>query len=394
MKIYLGLLVLIILAMVLVDHNKPKPINWSPSYIKKHKIPYGTYVLRNELPSLFPNIDVEDVKIAPYQFLENENRIGTYIFIDESISFAEAELNRMLAFVARGNTVFISTHGNNIDTLNLEENRLITSYKEETPFFKLINKKYKNTKFKFDRAFENTVFTKIDTLRTTVLGVTGYLDSNDEIIDKGINYIEYKHGSGRILLHTFPEVFTNYNMLTDKNYKHTAAILSFLSPNEIIYWDEYYKTGKARISSPMHYLLSSKSLKWAYYILLIGVLFFIVFEGKRKQRYIKVITPLKNQTLAFTRTISNMYYEKSEHYDIAIHKIEYLLEFIRLKLRVPTSEFNDNFYNQVAMKSQNTKDDVLALFSYCREIQNKRQITKAELLKLNSLIEAFKVNIQ
>ena len=373
-----------------MESVKPKPINWFPSYVSKHKMPYGTYVLRNELATIFPAAKIETIKIPPYVFLQDSTKQGTYVFIDEAINFGEEEFNKLLEFVKRGNDVFISTYGITIDTLNLETDIISSTAIEQTPFFKLINKNLTSKEFDFDRNFHNTSFTEIDTLSTIVLGKTGYVDKNEKRVAEGINFVKHPFGKGSLYLHTFPEAFTNYFILKSSNNQYTASVLSYLDDSKSIFWDAYYKTGKSSIASPMHYLLSSKSLKWAYYIALIGILFFVIFEGKRKQRYIPIITPLRNQTLAFTRTIANMYYEKSEHKNIAEHKISYLLEYIRTKLHVPTVTINDQFYTYVASRSSIDKEIVVKLFKYIDQVHLKNTITKEELIKLNTLIEEFK----
>ena len=141
----------------------------------------------------------------------------------------------------------------------------------------------------------------------------------------------------------------------------------------------------------MHYILSSKHLKWAYYMALIGVLFFVIFKGKRDQRFIPIITPLKNQTLAFTRTIANMYYEKSDHKNIAIHKINYFLEYIRTTHRLSTLKIDDAFYVKLSNRSDNSYDEVVKLFKKIDVITSKEKISEEELIALNKAIETFKV---
>lgn len=389
-KIYLVLFVVIIGLILYAESVKPKPINWFPTYTAKHKLPYGTHVLRNELQDLVGVPKISDVKIAPYTFLRDTTRKGTYIFIDGNVNIGKDEFKKLLQFIHRGNDVFLSTHGGMIDTLNMETKKAHTVAFEQKPFFKVYNTRLTNKEFEFDRPLYNTYFTKIDTAKTVILGKTGYFNSDEERVLEGANFIKYKHGKGTLFVHTFPEAFTNYFVLNDKNRVYTEAILSYLDPKKPILWDTYYKTGKSKITSPMHYLLTTKSLKWAYYMVLVGVLLFVIFEGKRKQRFIRVIEPLKNQTLAFTRTISNMYYEKSEHKNIAEHKITYLLDYIRTKLHVPTVTINDTFYEYVSSRSGNTKDDVIDLFKCVDAIHNQNTITKEQLLELNEKIEKFK----
>ena len=392
-KIYIGLFIGLVLSIIFYEYSKPKPINWFPSYAKKHKIPYGTYVLRNELKTLFPKSTIKNVNIPPYQFLQDESKSGTYIFINNTMNFDDAEFKHMMQFVERGNTIFMSTHGFIIDTLNVKTKGLVTTNIKERPFFKILNKNLVSKEFLFDRIFSNQVFIEIDTLNTTVLSKTGYLDADGNHTEEGVNFIKLNFGKGTFFFHSFPEVFTNYSLLKDNNHEHAAAILSYLNDGETIFWDEYYKTGKSKITSPMNYLLSQPSLKWAYYLVLLGVLFFIIFEGRRKQRLIPIRTPLKNQTVAFTRTIANMYFESSEHKNIAEHRIGYLLDFIRLKLRIPTHKMNKTFYNYVASRSGNSVNDIKNLFDYCDQIHIKNTITKEELLELNRLIEDFKKSI-
>ncbi len=381
---------MVFIAFVYIESVKPKPLNWFPSYVAKHKLPYGTYVLRNELDNIFPDTEIRDIDIPPYIFLQDTNIIGTYFFVDDGINFGEDEFNKLLEFVDRGNDVFISTHGVTIDTLNLKTKGISSVAFEQKVFFKFYNKHLSTKEFHFDRSFYNTSFENIDNSNTIALGKTGYLNENNERVSEGINFVKQSFGKGNFFLHTFPEAFTNYFILKSPNQEYTASVLSYLDTSKPIFWDTYYKTGKSKMTSPMQYLLSSNSLKWAYYTALIGVLFFVIFEGKRKQRYIPIITTLKNQTLAFTRTIANMYYEKSEHKNIAEHKITYLLEYIRTKLHIPTVTINDNFFSYVASRSGHDINEVKNLFKQIDNIYQKNIITKEELIQLNAAIEKFK----
>jgi hypothetical protein len=393
-KIYIAILVLLLLGIVYVETTKKEPVNWYPTYAAKHKIPYGTYILKQELSTFFPKTKIQNVKISPYIYLQDSSRNGTYLFIDKAINFGKEEFVELMKFVERGNDVLISTKGINIDTLHFKTKRILSYNLEEKPFFKLVNRVFKNKEYSFDRQFSNVGFVEVDTLNTTVLGITGYLNKENERTEEAVNFVKFNYGKGQFFFHTFPEAFTNYSILKGENHQYAANILSYLNEDKTILWDAYYKTGKSKIGSPMYYLLSSKYLKWAYYFALIGVLIFVVFGGKRLQRVIPVIKPLKNQTVAFTRTIANMYYEKSEHKSIAEHKISYLLEFVRTKLNVSTSIINESFYNYVALRSGNEIDFVKKLFNYCDAIHSKNTISNDELIRLNKMIEKFKNTVQ
>lgn len=379
--------------IIFMEASKKEPISWFPSYATHHKIPYGTYVLTEEFKELFKNTEVRTITQPPYQFLKDTTQNGTYFFVNGTINFGKEEFNELLKFVARGNDVFVSTEGANIDTLHLETKQLATNVFRERSFYKLLNKHLDTTTYAFDKKNSNIVFTEIDTLKTTVLGRLMIQNSDSVQEASGVNFIKYLHGKGQFYFHTFPLAFTNYAVLKDNNHQYVASVLSYLDASKPIFYDGYYKTGKAKITSPMYYILSSDNLRWAYYTALIGVLFFVVFKGKRTQRIIPIVTPLKNQTLAFTRTIANMYFEKSEHKNIAEHKINYFLEYLRGQLHVPTTSMNAEFYNFVALRSGNTLEDVQQLFKEIQTIQKSQVISEKQLIKLNSLIEDFKKHV-
>ncbi|MBC7438681.1 MAG: DUF4350 domain-containing protein, partial [Flavobacterium sp.] len=48
LKIYIAILIILLFGIVIIDGSKPIPINWTPTYDTKDKIPFGLYVLDKE----------------------------------------------------------------------------------------------------------------------------------------------------------------------------------------------------------------------------------------------------------------------------------------------------------------------------------------------------------
>ena len=209
-----------------------------------------------------------------------------------------------------------------------------------------------------------------------------------------VNFIRYNVGKGNFYFHLFPYAFTNYTVLKDNNHKYVASVLSYIDESKPILWDAYYKNGKSKITSPMYYILSSENLKWAYYVGLLGILLFILFQGKRNQRIIPTRIPLKNQSIAFARTIASMYYEKSDHKSIANQKIIFFLDYIRTELLISTLVIDDQFFENIVAKTGNKKETIETLFQKIEIIQSQKdplyQVSKEQLIGLNNLIEEFK----
>jgi len=393
--IYIVLIVVILGLLMVAEYNKPKEINWYPSFASHHKLPYGTKILNELLEKKFGK-NIVQVTRPPFEYVSsNKDMKGTYFFLNNSVAFDDAELDRLLEWTAVGNNLFIASQGfadNILDKLDLDLGVLYGgdgTNMEHDFYHNLVNPNVRTEKASvFGKDYTTTFFDEIDTLKTTVLGV---VDNNKEISTKNANIIKVPYEEGEIILCAFPKAFTNYFLLEKEvNKDYAAGLLSYLDEDRSIYMDNHYKTGKTFYTSPMHIFLSAKELKWAYYIVIIGSLFYVIFEGRRKQRAVKVVTPLKNQTLTFTRTIADMYFENGRQKEIAEHKIGFFMDYVRSTFYVNTLEKNDDFYNNVASRSMHTKKETKKIFNYLDSIMQKHSITDLELIKLNKTIEQFK----
>ena len=380
--------------LVYMEATKPQPVNWFPSYDKADKIPLGTFVLHNLMKDYFKDNFVETIQ-PPYIFLKDENVSGNYLFINDNLDFDRTELDSIFVWASKGNNVFISANNFGeklLDTFKLKMqkevhiSRLITE-----PLVKLVNPKISTGEtFHIDQDLPIRYFSKIDTLSQTVLGVSGVYINSKKIQEPRINFIKIPLEKGSIFLHSQPEIFSNYFLLSGNNSDYTTSVLSYLNNGKILYWDNYYKTGKHVNISPLYVLLNNKYFKWAYYFVLIGILLFIIFEGKRKQRSIPIVKPLTNKTYEYTQTISGMYLDKNEYQSIAQKQIVLFLEYLRTKLRLPTEQLDEKFLRAAAERSGNTLEETSELFALIKKINNQVNTPKEELMTLHQKISKFK----
>jgi len=393
---FLGFL-LMLAALVYVEANKKIPISWFPSYSTFDKIPFGTYVLNDLLEEEYGELYTKK-NLPPFEVLDHEEIAGTYVFINRTIGFDEIEMNKLLDWTEKGNTVFVSTTYPGytlLDTLGLETETYVRYDAISTePALNLVNKALNpEQSYHLDRNVPLRYFTKIDTLRHIVLGQVRAHQDSTTLEKPLVNFIKIPVGKGNFLLHLQPEVATNYFMLSEDNATYTKNMFSYLPKDQTLYWDGYYKVGKKVNSSPLYLILNNKYLKWAYYFVLIGVLLFVLFEGKRKQRSIPIIPPVTNRTYEYTRTISGMYIDQKQSHQIAQKQIALFFEYIRSQLRQPTETMNSRFFQSVAARSGNTQEDTKKLFTFIEKVQHQQQTSSEELIKLYKDISAFKNKI-
>ena len=393
-NIYIVIAVITVLVLMVLQYNKPKELNWFPSYVSQHKIPFGTFVLHELLDAKFDAI--QDVQVPPFEFLNtNFEAEGTYFLVNENIKFGGPELEKLLDWTSEGNTLFIASTSfeeDLLDTLGLSTSGLFAGFGEaQKQIHKLVNPNLKpDTVYPFDKDTYSNFFKTIDTLNTKVIGIVNNYEDSLVVEKKHFNAIRQGFGDGEIILSTFPKAFTNYFILKDNNRNYTAGLLSYIDNSKPVYIDNHYKAGKKFYTSPMYIFLNTKEFKWAYYLVLIGALIYVIFEGKRKQRAIPVVVPLKNQTLAFTRTIANMYYEKGQQKAISEHKTDQFLEYIRSHFYIQTIHREEEFYQNLASRSSHSSDEIKQLFAFLEKLGNQTVVSDSDLTKLNNSIEKFK----
>ncbi len=385
-KIGFGIFFLILLALTFLEANEPEPLNMNASYSGKDKIPLGTFAF---FESWKNTREIEEINQPPFEFLDKEEPPeGIYFFLNDYVVFDDNELNKILAWVSRGNTVFVSAGyiGKNLlDTLNLEARTDLrnTDFKSR-PGLKLKNSR-KNFELNFD--IEALTFTKTDSLELNILGTSVF---SDEPSDEKPNFVQTSFGKGQIFVHSTPEAFSNYFLLQQQNYQYAEDVLAYLDPNKDLLWDNYYKSGKSFYSSPLYYLLGKKPLKWAYYFVLLATVLYLIFQGKRRQRPIPIVKTLENKTYDYTRNISNLYLEQDRYREMTLKKNELFLDYIRSQYRLSTQELNSDFEEKLSTKSGNTEKETKELFSKIRQLKAQESISKEEFLQLTRAIASFK----
>lgn len=391
-KFAFGALLLLVLILTYLEASEPEPINWNPSYLESDKIALGSFVFYESWKEASAG-PIEKINIPPFEFL-NDAPSGTYFFLNNSLGFDKAEVEKLLNWVEVGNTLFLSASNFSeslMDSLKVGTSIRIpgTSF-SSMPRLNLVNKDLQQeTPFIFDHETPLVYFSKIDTLSHTILGV-GNLEEFSEPSEAYPNFLQATRGEGKIFLHTTPQAFSNYFMLKENNFEYAEGVLAYLENENPILWDQYYKAGKVFYTSPLYILLSYKSLKWAYYFMLIGAVLFIIFEGKRKQRPVPIVEPPKNQTYEYSKTIADLYLEQNKFRDLALKKIENFKDYIRTKHRIDTTQDPQIYYRELAEKSGCTEEETRLLFDKFNSIRQKSEISKNELQELNNLISSFK----
>ena len=390
---YVIIMVLLFGVLLYTELNKPKPVDWRETYSKNDKIPYGGYVVYKQLEALNGDKPIKVQDDSPYEYLDDAEEIAggksNLIIIQSKGYIDDFEWEKIKEYVDRGNNAFIVSKTFNNDVLDV----MGLKAKSEEYYFspadtilkgRLVNKTLKkNAKYSYKNTEHFTYFDIVDGKNISILGVV-----QDSLPD----FVAYKYGKGKIYLHANPHVYTNMHVLKDNNYNYTFSALSYLKPLPIL-WDEHYKQKNAEndleTGTPLSFILKQAAFRWTFYALLLGVLLFILFRVKRKQKAIPIITPLANTSVEFTETFGRLYFNKGNHLDIAYKKIQYFAQHLFVKYNLRFDERSPEFITHLAEKSGVREDEVKYLVWKIAEIRKKTAISSDELFTLNKKIDEF-----
>ncbi len=382
----------IFVVITAVQYLLPKPIDWSRTYLSKTKTPFGCYAIYNLIDDVYSQKISYNTQTL-YNLNNKEDKNSSLLLINDNINFNKSDIKSLYSFLQKGNIVFIAANnfeGAIADSLHIKTGYNFGNY--FTSMDSLVNKpgeiikftanNLSQKKYTYSQVANVNYFESFDSTRFKVLA---YYQNDKACL------IHTKLNNGNLYLMSIPDIFTNYFIVNNKTRDAAYAMLSLLKNKNII-WDEYYKTFNITNYSFLKFVFESDALYAAYLLLIFTVIFYMIFEGRRRQRAIPILNKPINSTLEFLNVISHVYYSNKNHQSIAIERIKFFYENIRKKFNISTNDTNELFINEISELSGIDKKLVNQLFKYCEKIKNANEITEYDLIELNRQIHNFNKN--
>lgn len=382
LKIYVFIASVLLIFYLVAQYNKPKPTDWSATLRNADKIPFGTYILYHQLNDIFQGAVIQPTRQNAYTVAnDTHGNKNTYLIVCNGAELSTYSYKKLIQFVTKGNEVFIAADyfGQTLQKeLKIETNSELNL--KNTIKISFLRKGLQTNQFALDRNCSNTFFSAFDTTRAGVEGINEFKHSN---------YLKFKIGKGALYLNSNPLMFSNYSLLHPQGAAYAAAALSCLNNKDYILWDEFYTRKNDENESPMRVFLSNAALRYAYYTAFFSLLLFVLYDIKRRQRIIPVITPLGNSTVEFINIVGQLYYEEHNNTDIAQKKLAYWLEQVRTRYNVKPTETDTDFSQTLSQKSGADPALISKIMQYAPQLQPNAQTSDDELIRLNQLIEQF-----
>ncbi|MBL7832871.1 MAG: hypothetical protein JNK18_02910 [Cyclobacteriaceae bacterium] len=377
---------------------------WDESYSSKSDQPFGTKYTQEVLKSFASGGFIHNTKKPLEVLLDSAFSAtpSTYVSIDYMWEDDSVGGEALQKYIAAGNDAFI--------ICRFMPQRLLSNvYQAECAKNLQFNYVSKNTvEVNFfhpyfatpaPRAFTHEIKGESTDYAWEHLDRKVLCDSAYSVVPLGffkpdhVNFFKIPHGKGNLYIHTNPILFTNFYIVKESGADYVASVFSHSTHRKII-WDEYrnpfsFNRGPNSYKNPLYYMLEQPALRYAWWLLIVLALLYVVFAAKRQQRFIPVVEKKTNTSLAFLKMISSLHFRSGNNGEMARKKMRFFLHTVRTRYGLHTHTIDQLFIEKLAAKSQVSQAEVEVIFQQYKIINNFQEIDSAPLVNLYNAIQNF-----
>lgn len=380
--------VIFLLLMFALECRLPKKFVWEPTFSHYDKQPFGCAVFDSLLSASLPR-GYSLSRETFYQMAQGDTTSCRGILaVADRRMLSDVDVDALLEMAERGNKIMLSStwYNNKLhDTLRFREGYSYFNFQALKNYATSQQQRdslcwigdpavYPRQKFYFyPQLCGSTFYLDSLALPVKILAVkecvvdAGYTQTEDEVYvpvqDTILNTpvaMSYPWGKGEVILVSTPLIFTNYGVLDGGNATYLFRLLSQMGELPIVRTEAYMNQAASKQVSPLRYFLSQRPLRWALYLSLLGILLFMLFTARRRQRAIPVVRPPANKTLEFVELIGTLYFQRKDHADLLRKKYLYFAEELRREIQVDIEEVADDAHSfrRIARKTGMDEEEI------------------------------------
>lgn len=442
-----AMLVLFVL-FCLLQVNLPKKFVWSPTFSHVDKQPLGCFVFDSVLTQSLPNgyhvtkktffqldqehakekisvlmvVDQQNLKQLDVKYLCNIARRGGKVMVVASGSFDDGrnadtvvvdELERTFNvriedgtyFSLRGILAGLKAHDNDMyDTIYWNNRETMYAAQSYRMFYNMVGgtlfvdsvPKVKRLAYTLSTAGydykHDSLYVGDFTSFDTIVDEKERIERIDTFAIKKVPAaVSVPYGKGEVIFVSSPLLFTNYGMLEGNTSVYIFRLMSYLADLPVYRTEAYVKTDAMLVAeqSPFREFIKRPPLRWALYLALLGVVLFMIFTARRRQRVIPIMSKPANRSLEFIQLIGTLYYQRKDHVDLVRKKFKLFAEELRKTAGVDISDVNtdDREYLLLAEKTGMNSDRLKKVIRQIRLVLHSEGNISVE--EMRSLIDAM-----
>lgn len=337
---------------------------------------------------------------------------AAYVFIGEGMHYDSAETEQLLRFVAAGNTALLISKSLPRQLIRrLLGDACTDVYWEDygyypDTFVQLQLKRVSDTVSLF-YAVRNAPVSYYWCYVRMPQGCGALAYDTLGMVDSLPNFIALPLGMGKLLLHSTPLAFSNYQLMRPAMHRYVEEVVAEL-PNGDLYWDADNRVPEreSRVRNdlsrnlpddhPLAYILRQPALAWAWYLLIGMAVSYLLFQAKRRRQVVPVLPRNENSSYEFISTIANLHFREKNHRQTCYQMIRLFVAQIRERYALPVLfdpetgvvQADSQFIPKLAQRSETPEArliDLFRLFAAAVQFEPDEDM----MVELNRSIDAF-----
>lgn len=365
---------------------------WDNKMTFSNKGPYGLYVFE-QLAISSGRFDAFNL-IYDYQLMDSIQKLDNqlFMFVGDRFELTNNEIRSLINSVKKGNELFVSANDFSVSFLSAFSPEITLSYfAEDSVDFKT----YDNKKYSMLYIYEK------DTLSTlwSVFNQTPNLIGKSYI--KNVpNLVEIKLGEGRIYLHSNTFAFQNYQLLRRPGKEYFKFFINQFSNSQIqwLSFAEYeppiaeyeYEENQGNETSLLVRIFEFRSLRWAVFIIVIGIILFFLFRSKRMQPVIPILNDNNNAGLSYLDTITGIYFSQKKPEQIRKLMLRNFCTTVQQHFFIDINKRNSS--DPLNILAQKSKTELAFIINLVKRLEETSSIKNSELMRLRKDLRAFYIS--
>lgn len=300
---------------------------WNVKYQPFDKDPRGTYLFHRLLQVHISKNDMYSVE-TPSELdsvLNMDKKNRTFLFVGNLFGLENAEIDSIVMKVKQGSDVFLSFQKSTENVMErfFETFYLRSDYDEKETVFTPYGSSLMWNIYQGDTVARRwNAFGDILT-KGNSKALSSFMEMD--------NFIVIQMGKGKVFLHTNPNMFFNYLLKRKEGYTYADYAINQLSDAKDVVLlelgrlpddfgnedtDDTTGNGKKKDDSYLRVILEDPFLRMALILAITGMILYVIFRSRRKRPIVPYQGKKKDMTLAFTETITSIYYAKQNPYGL------------------------------------------------------------------------------
>ncbi len=371
-----------LIGFLFFEIRKVPDVIWLDKNDFEDEEPQGYYVFKESIIRYFEGVDYEISK----EFRDTATTNGLYIHILGN--YDDTSMDTLMDLIGKGNDVLLLAK-----TLPYQlKDTLSMGYSTSYDYQEQFNFNFRNDSLKLDSTiiyrFVDREFQYDQTEAYQLLDPTYNYNDNTILVEANDSLVllaRFRIGEGTLYYHMIPSVFHNHSYRQPQMFDYMERMLSHFDPAYIVFLRTLNGIKPPPAEHPLQFIMSSKPLKTAYFLFVLGLLSYAIFGGKRRQKAIPITDKNENTSLEYIDTVSQLFYQQNKHEKLVAHMRN--IFYHKMEQKYFLKKDHPTYVETLAKKSKIPQSDLQYIIDRFRNLEEKYTFREDQLVTLNRRLE-------